>query len=41
MFLTDIIRGGLIEGKVGNNLENKSGDVLRVKDKLSRLDLFD
>ena len=41
MILNTIIRSGLIAESVGNNMTNHDEDVLRVKNKLARLDLFD
>lgn len=41
MLTSDIIRQGLIERSVGNNLENDVRDVLAVKDGLSRSGFFD
>ena len=41
MFFSEIIRGGLIQKSVGNNLENAGDDVLAVKSRLSALDAFE
>ena len=41
MILNTMIRSGLIAESVGNNMTNHDEDVLRVKNKLARLDLFD